>query len=186
MDPSVTVLIVNTNVRHDHTSNEYAARRRSCETAVAALGLPSLREATMGGLHQCSSHMDPMSVRCARHVIGEIARTLSAAQCIRNRDWAQFGQLMNESHTSLKEDYAASCLELDVVVEIAQRIGRAGGVYGCRMTGGGFGGCAVALIGTAAQYGIVQEIGAEYRKRTTIEATIFVSRPGEGASIEVC
>jgi len=79
-------------------------------------------------------------------------------------------------YPSLKEDYAVSCAELDTVVESAQRVGRSGGVFGCRMTGGGFGGCAVALIEAAAQQAIVYEIAADYLRRTGLEATLFVSR----------
>jgi galactokinase len=84
---------------------------------------------------------------------------------------------------SLRDDYAVSCLELDTAVEIAQGIGRTGGVFGCRMTGGGFGGCAVALIETAAQDAIVGEIAAAYLRRTRIEPTLFVSRPAQGANV---
>ena len=124
-----------------------------------------------------------MSVRCARHVIGEIERTVQAAECIRRSDWVDFGRLMGESHVSLRDDYAVSCFELDTAVEIAQGIGRAGGVFGCRMTGGGFGGCAVALIETAAQDAIVGEIAAAYLRRTRIEPTLFVSRPAQGANV---
>ena len=116
----------------------------------------------MEKLRQASGSLDEMSVRCARHVIGEIERTAQAAECIRRSDWVDFGRLMGESHVSLRDDYAVSCFELDTAVEIAQGIGRTGGVFGCRMTGGGFGGCAVALIETAAQDAIVREIAAAY------------------------
>ena len=182
-DPSVAVLIINTNVKHELSSSGYADRRRSCETAARVMGVPSLREATLAKLHQVSGSLDEMSVRCARHVIGEIERTVRAAECIRRSDWVDFGRLMGESHVSLRDDYAVSCFELDTAVEIAQGIGRDGGVFGCRMTGGGFGGCAVALIKTAAQDAIVREIAAAYLQRTRIEASLFVSRPAEGANV---
>jgi galactokinase len=84
--------------------------------------------------------------RRARHVIGEIERTVQAAQGVRQSDWPTVGRLMAASHAALRDDYEVSCPELDVVVEIAQAIGEKGGVYGCRMTGGGFGGCCVALV----------------------------------------
>jgi galactokinase len=134
-------------------------------------------------LEQGSTSMDDMSVRCARHVIGENDRTLGAAECIRQSNWVEFGRLLDESHASLKHDFAVSCVELDAAVEIAQRIGPEGGVFGCRMTGGGFGGCAVALIETAAQRGIVRDIRANYLDRTGIGATLFLSRPAGGASL---
>lgn len=184
-DPSVAVLIINTNIKHELSSSAYAARRKSCELAAQALGVASLRAATMDQLQRGSHRMDAMSVRCARHVIGEIARTLRAAECIRERDWVEFGRLMDESHASLKEDYAVSCAELDTVVESAQCVGRSGGVFGCRMTGGGFGGCAVALIEAAAQQAIVYEIAADYLRRTGLEATLFVSRAAAGTRLTV-
>jgi galactokinase len=182
-DPSVAILVINTNVKHELSSSGYADRRKSCEKAARAMDVPSLREATMEKLREVSGSLNEMSMRCARHVIGEIERTVQAAECIRRSDWVEFGRLMGESHISLRDDYAVSCFELDTAVEIAQGIGRTGGVFGCRMTGGGFGGCAVALIETAAKDAIVREIAAAYLQRTKIEPTLFVSRPAEGANV---
>jgi galactokinase len=182
-DSSVAVLVINTNVKHELSSSGYADRRRSCETAARVMGVSSLREATLEMLLRVSGSLDDMSIRCARHVIGEIDRTARAGECIRRSDWSEFGRLMGESHASLRNDYAVSCFELDTAVEIAQGIGRAGGVFGCRMTGGGFGGCAVALIETRAQDAIVRQVSAAYRERTRIEPTLFVSRPAEGAGV---
>ena len=182
-DPAVAVLVINTNVKHELSSSGYADRRRSCENAAKVMGVPSLREATLAKLSQVSGSLDDMSIRCARHVIGEIDRTARAADCIRRGDWSEFGRLMGESHASLRDDYAVSCFELDTAVEIAQGIGRKGGVFGCRMTGGGFGGCAVALIETRSQDAIIREVSAAYRERTRIEATLFVSGPAAGASV---
>jgi galactokinase len=185
VDPSVAVLIVNTNVKHELASSEYSQRRRQCEAAAQALGVPSLREATLEMLQKHAGTMDAMSVRCARHVIGEINRTLGAVECINQSNWIELGLLMDASHESLKGDYAVSCAELDAVVDIAHSIGPQGGVFGCRMTGGGFGGCAVALIESAKQQAIAREIEALYLRRTGIAATLFVSRPAEGASLIV-
>ena len=89
---------------------------------------------------------------------------------------------MYASHESLRDDYEVSCPELDAIVEIAQQLGPEEGVIGCRMTGGGFGGCAVALVKTEAVSRISDRIATEYGKRTKIEPSIFVSRPAEGAS----
>ena len=182
-DPAVAVLVINTNVKHELSSSGYADRRKSCEHAARVMGVPSLREATLEKLRQVSGSLDELSVRCARHVIGEIERTVQAAECIRRSDWVGFGRLMGESHVSLRDDYAVSCFELDTAVEIAKGIGREGGVFGCRMTGGGFGGCAVALIETGSRDAIAREIAAAYLQRTGIEATLFVSRPAEGANV---
>jgi galactokinase len=182
-DPAVAVLVINTNVKHELSSSGYADRRRSCEHAAKVMGVPSLREATLEKLSQVAGSLDDMSIRCARHVIGEIERTVQAAECIRRSDWNEFGRLMGASHVSLRDDYAVSCFELDAAVEIAQGIGRGGGVFGARMTGGGFGGCAVALVETAAQESIMRQVSAAYRERTRIEATLFVSPPAAGASV---
>ena len=127
--------------------------------------------------------MDQVVYRRARHVIGEIERTVHAAEGIRASNWPTVGQLMYASHYSLRDDYEVSCNELDAVVEIAEAIGINGGVYGCRMTGGGFGGCCVALVKADAVETITKKLAADYKKRTGIEATIFVSRPAAGAMV---
>ena len=90
---------------------------------------------------------------------------------------------MYASHAALRDDYEVSCKELDVVVEIAEDIGFKGGVYGCRMTGGGFGGCCVALVKAEAVDAITKQIAADYQAKTGIEAIIFSSRPASGATI---
>jgi len=182
-DPSVELLIVNTNVKHELSGGEYARRREQCETAAKILGVPSLRDATATMLENAKSKMDEVVFRRARHVIGEIERTIRAAESIRASDWATAGDLMYASHRSLRDDYEVSCKELDAVVEIAEGIGVKGGVFGCRMTGGGFGGCAVALVKTESVEAISQKIAADYKTKTGIEATIFVSRPAAGATV---
>jgi galactokinase len=181
-DQLVTVLLINTNVKHQLAASAYAKRRQECEAAARTLGVRSLRDASLQALER-GSGLDAVLRRRARHVVGEITRTARAAQCIRERDWVQLGQLLDASHASLKGDFEVSCAELDAVVDIAHGLGPRGGVFGCRMTGGGFGGCVVALIATALQEAIVQEIAAEYQKRTGIAATSFVSRPAAGAGL---
>ena len=182
-DASVALLIVNTNVRHELTGGGYAQRRIQCETAAKILGVPALRDVTAERLESARSKMDEVVFRRARHVIGEIERTVLAAEGVRASNWPTVGQLMYASHDSLRDDYEVSCKELDVVVEIAGDIGVKGGIYGCRMTGGGFGGCTVALVKTELVEAISQQIAADYKKRTKIEATIFVSRPAAGAMV---
>lgn len=183
-DPTVSVLIVNTNIKHQLSGSEYSVRRRQCEEAAKILKVASLRDVSSETLNDSRYAMDRTIFRRARHVVSEIARTLEAVQKIRERDWDSVGQLMYLSHESLRVDYEVSCPELDTVVEIARNIGPEGGVYGCRMTGGGFGGCTVALIKTDAEQDIMRKIAAEYRHATGIEASMFVSRPAQGARIE--
>ena len=182
-DPSVTVLIINTNVKHELASSEYSARRKQCETAAKILGVPLLRDATPDALEFAKSKMDKVIFRRARHVISEIERTVHAAEGIRASNWPAVGQFMYASHASLRDDYEVSCKELDAVVESAKSIGLKGGMIGCRMTGAGFAGCAVALVKTDAMDAISKKIAADYKKKTGIEAIIFVSRPAAGATV---
>lgn len=182
-DPSVELLVVNTNVKHELGSGEYAKRRAECEAAAKILGVDSLRDATSDQLEQANGKMSEVVYRRARHVIGEIERTVHAAEGVRTSNWPTVGQLMYASHYSLRDDYEVSCAELDAVVEIAESIGYKGGIYGCRMTGGGFGGCCVALVKAEAAGEITKRIGSDYKAKTGIEAAIFASRPAAGATI---
>ena len=135
------VLVVNSGVRHALASGEYAARRAACEAASDALGVESLRE--LGSLDAVDwSRLDDEQTRCVRHVVSENGRVLRAAEALRADQLDALGTLMIESHASLRDDYRVSCAELDSIVEIATAIP---GVFGARMTGGGFGGCAVVL-----------------------------------------
>jgi galactokinase len=182
-DAAVSLMIINTNVKHELVGGGYAERRKQCEQAAKILGVPALRDATAETLEGAKDKMDEVVFRRARHAISEIERTVHAAEGVRASNWPTVGQLMYASHYSLRDDYEVSCKELDVVVEIAEGIGYKGGIYGCRMTGGGFGGCAVALVKTELVEAISQKIAAEYKKKTRIEATIFVSRPAAGATV---
>jgi len=182
-DASVQLLIANTNVRHELANGEYASRRAQCEAAAKILGVASLRDATAEMLESAKGKMDEVVFRRARHVIGEIERTLHAAEGVRASNWETVGQLMYASHASLRDDYEVSCKELDAIVEISGAIGVKGGIYGCRMTGGGFGGCTVALVKTENVEAITKQIAADYKKKTKIDAAIFVSRPAAGAMV---
>jgi galactokinase len=182
-DPSKALLIINTNVKHELTGGEYAKRRAQCEQAANILSLPSLRDATADMLVRARGKMEDVVFRRGRHVIGEIERTLHAAEAVRASNWTTVGQLMYASHDSLRDDYEVSCPELDAVVVIAQAIGPKGGVIGCRMTGGGFGGCAVAMVNADAVTAISDRIASEYESRTKIKPTLFVSRPAAGATL---
>lgn len=133
------VVIVNTGVRHALATGEYARRRSECEAAAAALGVVSLRDATR---EQVESLSDAVLVRRARHVVTENARVVEFAAALAAGDETRAGGLMLESHASLRDDYEVSCPELDSAVEGLRRMP---GVFGARMTGGGFGGSAIAL-----------------------------------------
>jgi galactokinase len=182
-DPSVTVLIINTNVRHRLAEGEYAKRRAQCEIAAKALGVPALRDVSSRELQAGQTHLDPVVFRRARHVVTENERTLLMARAIQAGDWGSVGKLMYESHASLRDDYQVSCPELDAVVEIARSLGKKSGVIGCRMTGAGFGGCAVSLVRTDALSLVTRRIEEGYERQTDNQPGIFSSRPAGGAEV---
>ena len=142
-----------------------------------------MRDANLKMFSAARARLDPVVFRRARHVVTEIDRTLAAARAIAASSWADVGDLMYASHASLRDDYEVSCPELDCVVELAQAIGSADGVIGFRMTGGGFGGCAVSLVRANAVETIARRLADGYGARTHIEPAIFVSRPAGGARV---
>jgi len=180
---SVAILVINTNVKHELTGSEYPDRRRQCEAAARALGVKSLRSCTLADVNASPSKLTNIEFRRARHVVTEIERTTTAAKAFAGGNWKLAGDLMYASHGSLRGDYEVSCPELDDVVEIAHRIGLKGGVYGCRMTGGGFGGCCVALVDSSKVKAIAAKIAWAYKAKTRIPPSLFVSRPGQGATL---
>lgn len=182
-DPSIQVLIINTNVKHELTGGEYAERRQQCEAAAEILNVPSLREATSALLEEKKSALDDVHYCRAQHVIGEIERTTAAASAIEASAWDEVGRLMYASHDSLRDDYEVSCPELDILVKAAAELGAEQGVIGSRMTGGGFGGCTVSLVRTDQVDLIAEKICASYQEQTGIEATAFATPPAKGATI---
>ena len=182
-DPNIEVLIINSNVKHELTGGEYAERRTQCEAAAKALGVPSLRDASLALLEEHCDQLDDVLFRRARHVISEIERTTIAAAAIEAGRWDEVGKLMGDSHDSLRDDYEVSCPELDILVATAAELGLDGGLIGSRMTGGGFGGCTVSLVKTDSTASIAQQICDRYRKQTGIEATAFATPPAQGATV---
>ncbi|MBL9161453.1 MAG: galactokinase [Planctomycetaceae bacterium] len=182
-DPAIAVLVINSNVKHELTGSEYPERRAQCEQSARLLGVASLRDVTPAQLEAQRSRLDPLLYRRAHHVVGETERTTRAAAALQVGDWPRVGELMYASHQSLRDDFEVSCPELDALVEAARDVGEAGGVIGARMTGGGFGGCIVALVRAGREREIADRIGVAYRARTGIEATAFVTKPARGAHI---
>ncbi len=176
-DPGVTVLIINTNVKHELAGGEYAERRAQCESAARKLSVASLRDATQTQLEALRNELTGAEYHRARHAIGEIERTVEAAAAVKAGDWPRVGQLMYASHESLRDDYEVSCLELDLLVDMARELGQPGGIIGSRMTGGGFGGCTVSLVETAKVGPVAEELAKSYRAETGIEPSILTSRP---------
>lgn len=183
VDPGVTVLIIDSGVKHELARSEYAVRRRQCEDAARALGVDSLRDVTAADLDRAADRLDPQLMRRARHVVNENTRTVRAAKAVAAADWSQVGALMVASHASLRDDYEVSCTELNLLVDLATELGEAGGVIGARMTGGGFGGCIVSLVRTKSIGAATAAILDGYRKVTGIDALAFTTRPARGAHV---
>jgi galactokinase len=182
-NPDLTVIIANTMVHHELSDGGYAARRKNTEDGLATIGKPSWRDVRLADVEaRWDALGDPVNRR-ARHVVGEIARTVAAAEALARNDFEALGPLMAASHDSLRDDFEVSCLELDLMVEIARAIGRNGGVIGARMTGGGFGGSTVTLCESRKAREIAATLAAKYREATGITPQIFASRPSLGAHL---
>jgi galactokinase len=177
----VDVLICNSNVKHALVDGSYARRRSECAEAARDLGVGRLRDATPEMVETSGKIRDAAVRRRARHVVSENLRTVAAAEALEARDFGTVGALMYESHRSLRDDFEVSSRELDALVDIAGEIGEEGGVLGARMTGGGFGGCIVALVRTEHVAAVEARLCQEYAARTGHAATTFVTRPTRGA-----
>ena len=182
-NPDLTVLIANTMVHHQLNDGGYASRRKNTEDGLAILGRASWRDVTAADVQANWDQLgDPVNRR-ARHVVGEISRTIAAAAALARNDFETLGPLMAASHDSLRDDFEVSCKELDIMVDIARRIGRNGGVIGTRMTGGGFGGSTVTLCESRKATEIADLMAREYTAATQITPQIFASRPSQGAHL---
>lgn len=182
-NPDLTVLIANTMVHHELSDGGYAARRKNTEDGLAKIGKLSWRDATPGDVEANWDALgDPVNRR-SRHVVGEIARTIAAAEALAKNDFEALGPLMAASHDSLRDDFEVSCVELDLMVDISRAIGRSGGVIGARMTGGGFGGSTVTLCESSKAREIAATLSNKYHEATGITPQIFASRPSLGAHL---
>jgi len=176
----VSVVVVNSNVRHELSNSEYPVRRQQCEAAAKTLGIDSLRSLSVEAFERRKGELDQITVKRVRHVVTEIARTRQAADALGKDDWKQFGDLMCQSHASLRDDYTVSCSELDLLVELAMQ---QSGVFGARMTGGGFGGCIVALAQADNAAAAMERVVESYTGQTGIPADGFVTSASTGTQI---
>lgn len=177
------VVVCNSMVRHELASGEYNQRRAECEEGVRRLSgylpeITALRDVGIEEFDLYGASLPPTILRRCNHVITENARTLEAVTALERQDLATFGRLMFASHASLRDDYQVSCPELDLLVELASGCE---GVYGARMTGGGFGGATVNLVRDDAVPAFIDSISSAYRDRTGTLPECFVCLPGEGA-----
>lgn len=176
----VVFLVINSGVKHALADGAYAKRRAECGAAAGCLKVPSLREVGRDLLRDKGSILSEPLGRRVRHVVSENERTLLFVEALQRSDWTAAGRLMYESHQSLSADYEVSCPELDLLVALAREIP---GVYGCRMTGGGFGGCAIALIQRALAPAITDAIGQRYKAATGITPALFLTQAAGGPTV---
>ena len=179
----VRLVICNTMVKHELAASEYNTRRVECEAAVRyfAERLPvvrALRDVTLDDLARLDGELSDALMRRCRHVISENARVAEAANAFEVGDLEVLGRLMAESHCSLRDDYQVSCEELDVMIELASQVE---GVYGSRMTGGGFGGCTINLVNADRVAQFEESITRGYQQATGISPQIIVCSAAGGA-----
>lgn len=179
----VRLVICNSMVKHALAGGEYNQRRQDCEEGVRKLqrSLPeirALRDVPPSELEEHKAELPPRVYRRCRHVVTENLRTELAAEALRSNNVRRFGELMYESHASLRDDYEVSCSELDLLVELAKQCD---GVIGARMTGGGFGGCTVNLVTATAAEQFRERIAEAYRQRTGISSDVYICSAAEGA-----
>ncbi|MDB4429695.1 galactokinase [Akkermansiaceae bacterium] len=179
-NPDLSIIVANTCVSHDLSDGGYAERRKATEDGIAIIGKESWRDAVQEDVLAKESEMGDRVFRRSRHVVGEIQRTKDAVTAFKTGDFSNIGQLMADSHASLRDDFEVSCEELDLMVEIASGLE---GVLGARMTGGGFGGSTVTLCETKHSEEIGKVLHERYKAKTGITPAIFATRPAKGAHL---
>lgn len=179
MPDSASVVILDTTTRHKLVDGEYNNRRSQCESAAGKLGVQSLRDVTTHDLRRASGNLLPAEASRVRHVITENERVIEAAKALSSGDLARVGELMNESHRSLAEDYEVSTPEIDAMAGIAAT---SMGCFGARMTGGGFGGSVVALVDREVVRDFGESVLTKYRVSTGLEGIARVAAPSIGTS----
>ncbi|MGB0991654.1 MAG: galactokinase [Akkermansiaceae bacterium] len=184
-EQKVSLIIANTNVSHELSSSAYADRLASVHSALktitAATGKTHWRQVTAQDIEATSTALGETNYRRARHIVSEMQRSLDAVTAIQQTNIPLLGELMHASHLSLRDDYEVSCHELDIMVDIAQSIGLRGGVYGSRMTGGGFGGSTITLCEVDQADAIIRHMSSRYQSHTGITPDIFKTHPSDGA-----
>jgi galactokinase len=180
---SVKLVISNTMVKHELASSEYNRRRADCEEAVRRLaavlpGIRTLRDVSLEQLQQHRATLPEVIYKRALHIVTENARVLDSAEALRTGDIVRFGKRMAESHCSLRDVYEVSCRELDLMVDLAYQ---QKGVYGARMTGGGFGGATINLVDARHAGEFKERMAKSYQRETGLVPQIYICKPAEGA-----
>ena len=180
LPPGTAVVVLDTTTRRGLVDSAYNERRSQCETVAWFFGVKALRDVSLEQLNEKHGQLDRVAYRRARHVIGENDRTLQAAEAMKRGEAIELGQLMQLSHMSLRDDFEVSSRELNVMVECAER---QSGCYGARMTGAGFGGCAVALVRQDAAEAFSAGVAAEYEDATSLTPNVYICTATNGAEV---
>ena len=180
----VAVIIVNSNVPHDLVTGEYNTRRQQCERAAAFFGVKALRDVSVAQFKEKEAELtalDPLVAKRARHVVTENQRVLDAVEALKHNDLTRLGELMGQSHDSMRDDFEITVPQIDYLVELAQLvIGKQGGA---RMTGGGFGGCIVALAPHDKVDAVRKIVADNYEKQTGLKEDFYVCTASQGAHV---
>ena len=177
---SIKVVILDTGTRRGLVDSAYNERRQQCEKAATFFGVPMLRDVTLEQFTAREEELDDLTRRRARHIITENARVLAMRDAMHAGDVATMGQIMNEGHQSLSNDFEVSSEALDIIVEFAQQHP---GCIGARMTGAGFGGCAVAIVSQDAVADFVETVSQQYQAKTPHTPAVYVCKASPGASV---
>ena len=179
-DAGLEIVIINTGVSHDHATGGYADRRASCEAGAAALGVAALRDVGIDDLERAREILDDVTFRRVRHIVTEDQRVLDTVRMLREQGPEAIGELLDASHRSMRDDFEISVPELDLAVETAQ----ANGAIGARMTGGGFGGSALALVPSHAVSRLLVALDGAFAEHGFGQPELFTVTPSEGAKRE--
>jgi len=177
-----SIVILDTSTRHQLADSAYNERRSQCEEAARWFRVKTLRDVSLDELNSPkAANLNKIALKRARHVITENARVLEAVKVMKTGNVIRLGELLNASHDSLRDNFEVTNEALNIIVESAQE---QPGCYGARMTGAGFGGCALALVQKEKVKGFAQAVSAAYRQRSGLEASVYICEPSDGASIE--
>jgi galactokinase len=182
----VQLIVCDTGVRRALAASEYNKRREECDTGVRILssvlkGITALRDVSPEELREHQGLIDPVVRRRCMHVVTENERVLRSARALHEGDLPEFGKLMYDSHLSLRRDYEVSCSELDTIVDLCAGCE---GVYGARMTGAGFGGCAICLVKEGLTEGVIERLNAGYYRNRKDRASVYVCSIDDGARVQ--
>ncbi|MEA1064472.1 galactokinase [Apirhabdus apintestini] len=181
MPQGVAVVIINSNFKRTLVGSEYNTRREQCETGARFFQQKALRDVSLDQFNAVAHELDPVVARRVRHVLTENARTEQASEALACGDLHRMGELMAESHASMRDDFEITVPQIDTLVDIVKEvIGDRGGV---RMTGGGFGGCIVALVPESLVSAVQDAVKTQYEAKTGIKETFYICKPSKGADV---